>query len=122
MARILRTSQQEAYISSAGALSALFGGPRLVCPRWGGRHRRGLLLRAVGGGLLLGVCRVLVALKILATLACLATGWFGGQIFPGAFVGMAAALLPPTLHPSTHASPGSRTAGRRAARYGTLTA
>ena len=29
---------------------------------------------------------------MLATLACLGTGWFGGQIFPATFTGMAAAL------------------------------
>jgi H+/Cl- antiporter ClcA len=34
----------------------------------------------------------LVGLKLVATLACLSTGWFGGQIFPSVFVGMAAAL------------------------------
>lgn len=78
--------------------------------------------RAVAGGAVLGLCGVvdpqslfsgehqgqdlidsageqaatafllLAAVKVLATLACLGTGWFGGQIFPAVFVGMAAAM------------------------------
>jgi H+/Cl- antiporter ClcA len=36
---------------------------------------------------------VLVAVKLVATLACLGTGWFGGQIFPAVFAGMAAAMV-----------------------------
>ena len=81
------------------------------------------VLRAGAGGLVLGACAAfqplvlfsgeheaqtlidtlgtwaftavlgLIALKVLATVACMATGFFGGQIFPGAFVGMAGALL-----------------------------
>ncbi|HEU5038674.1 MAG TPA: chloride channel protein [Nocardioides sp.] len=77
------------------------------------------VLRASAGGLVLGVCGavegltlfsgehegqdlidsagekaasafLLVALvKVVATLACLGTGWFGGQIFPSVFIGMA---------------------------------
>ncbi len=80
------------------------------------------VLRAVLGGLLLGACGAvnglalfsgehqgqdlidragdqaataflaLVALKIVATLVSLGSGWFGGQIFPTVFVGMATAL------------------------------
>lgn len=79
------------------------------------------VLRASAGGVVLGVCGVvdplslfsgehqgqelvdsageqavtalllLVAVKLVATLACLGTGWFGGQIFPAVFAGMAAA-------------------------------
>jgi len=78
--------------------------------------------RAVAGGLVLGVCGVvdplslfsgehqgqdlidsagdraatafllLVVVKVVATVACLGTGWFGGQIFPAVFVGMTAAM------------------------------
>ena len=80
------------------------------------------VLRAAAGGLVLGLCGAadgltlfsgehqgqelidsageraalaflaLAALKVVATLACLGTGWFGGQIFPATFAGMAAAL------------------------------
>lgn len=34
-----------------------------------------------------------MVLNLVATLACIGTGWVGGQIFPAAFSGMAAALL-----------------------------
>lgn len=34
----------------------------------------------------------LIVLKLVATLACMSTGWFGGQIFPTVFAGVAAAL------------------------------
>ncbi len=47
---------------------------------------------------------VILALKIVATATSLATGYFGGQIFPGAFVGMAAAALVVAVVPS---APGS---------------
>ena len=80
------------------------------------------VLRASAGGLVLGVCgavegltlfsgehqgQVLIdsawqkaasaflliaVVKVVATLACLGTGWFGGQIFPSVFLGMATAL------------------------------
>ena len=36
---------------------------------------------------------VLAAVKVVATVACLGTGWFGGQIFPAVFAGMAAAMV-----------------------------
>lgn len=215
LARILRTTRAEAaYISSAGALSGLFGGPLgavalpvergrsapqttrligaglvagvaglvgllVVVPSSAGRryvlpdlgHQSGPdLLREVGwaalaalpatlagvllllailpsrrlaerlvpatvpraavGGLVLGVCGtldalclfsgehqgqhlidsvdektaaallVLVVLKLVATLACLSTGWFGGQIFPAVFAGMAAGLAVAALWPA----------------------
>lgn len=94
------------------------------------RMVRPTVVRAAAGGLVLGVCGVveplalfsgeregqdlidlatklsvsavlvIVAFKMAATLACLATGWFGGQIFPGAFTGMAAALLTVAVFPS----------------------
>ncbi|CUR56151.1 membrane hypothetical protein [metagenome] len=81
------------------------------------------VLRAMAGGLVLALCGIaspltlfsgehqgqdlldsleertalallaLVALKLVATLACMATGWFGGQIFPAIFAGMAAGLM-----------------------------
>ncbi|MFV0308072.1 MAG: chloride channel protein [Desertimonas sp.] len=34
----------------------------------------------------------IAGLKVAATVACLSTGWFGGQIFPGIFTGMAVGL------------------------------
>jgi len=80
------------------------------------------VLRASAGGVVLGVCGavegltlfsgehqgqelidsagekaasaflLIAALKLVATLACLGTGWFGGQIFPSVFLGMAVGM------------------------------
>lgn len=93
------------------------------------------VLRGVAGGVVLGACGALaplalfsgqhegqqlldeaaertawgllalVALKLVATLACLTTGWFGGQIFPAVFAGMAAALTVVALFPSAPVGP-----------------
>jgi H+/Cl- antiporter ClcA len=90
--------------------------------RWANRLAPATVPRAAAGGLVLGGCGMLnglslfsgehqgqelidsagdqaatvflglAALKLAATLACLSTGWFGGQIFPSVFMGMAAAL------------------------------
>lgn len=90
--------------------------------RWASRLAPAILPRAAVGGLILGCCGAingltlfsgehqgqelidsagdqaasvflgLVALKLVATLACMGTGWFGGQIFPSVFMGMSAAL------------------------------
>lgn len=90
--------------------------------RWAARLAPATVPRAVVGGLVLGCCGALdgltlfsgehqgqdlidsagdtaatallalVALKLVATLACLSTGWFGGQIFPSVFMGMTAAI------------------------------
>lgn len=79
--------------------------------------------RAVAGGAVLGLCGVvdglslfsgehqgqdlidaagtqaatafllLAAVKVVATVACLGTGWFGGQIFPAVFAGMTASMV-----------------------------
>ncbi len=46
-----------------------------------------------------GALLVMVALKIVVTVASLATGYFGGQIFPGAFLGMAVGALVIALFP-----------------------
>ncbi len=56
------------------------------------------------GSWTVGALLVLVALKVVATAASMATGYFGGQIFPGAFLGMAAAALLVALLPG---APGS---------------
>jgi H+/Cl- antiporter ClcA len=80
------------------------------------------VLRASAGGVVLGVCGaveglslfsgehqgqelidsagekaasaflLIAVLKLVATLACLGTGWFGGQIFPSVFLGMAVGM------------------------------
>lgn len=47
----------------------------------------------------------LAALKLIATLACLSTGWFGGQIFPVVFSGMAAALAVAAVFPAAPVGP-----------------
>jgi H+/Cl- antiporter ClcA len=94
-----------------------------VAPARGIAERLPPVPRATSGGLVLGLCAlvqplvlfsgehegqdlidglatwtvgallVLVALKVVATAASMATGYFGGQIFPGSFVGMATAAL-----------------------------
>jgi chloride channel protein, CIC family len=46
-----------------------------------------------------GTLLVMAALKIVVTVASLATGFFGGQIFPGAFLGMAVGALVIALFP-----------------------
>ncbi|MDD7920353.1 chloride channel protein [Actinomycetospora callitridis] len=53
------------------------------------------LPRTTAGGLL-----VLAAVKVVATVACLATGWFGGEIFPSVFSGVAAGLVVVALVPA----------------------
>jgi len=103
----------------AGLLLLLATAP---AQRWAERIAPSTIPRAVVGGVLLGVCGALdgltlfsgehqgqdlidsagekaatallalVALKLVATLACMSTGWFGGQIFPTVFAGIAAAL------------------------------
>ncbi|MEZ5093895.1 chloride channel protein [Nocardioides sp.] len=101
------------------ALMAAAGPVRRLAERW----LRSPVLRAAAGGLVLGLCGaaapltlfsgqhqeqqliddladytavgllLLVALKLVATLACLSTGWFGGQIFPAIFAGSTMALV-----------------------------
>ncbi len=46
-----------------------------------------------------GTLLVLIALKIVATATSMTTGYFGGQIFPGSFLGMAAGALVVALVP-----------------------
>src|SRR5262245_36481063 len=100
------------------ALLASMQPTRQAAERW----VRSPVLRATAGGLVLGVCGALAPLslfsgqheseqllaeidergawsllgltlvKLAATLVCLATGWFGGQIFPSIFLGLAVAL------------------------------
>lgn len=106
-----------------GALAAVVLLVLIAPSRRAAERVRSTVLRAGAGGLVLGACAAfqplvlfsgeheaetlidtlgtwaftallgLLALKILATVACMATGFFGGQIFPGAFVGMAGGLL-----------------------------
>ncbi|MGB0100103.1 MAG: chloride channel protein, partial [Nocardioides sp.] len=56
-----------------------------------GEHQGQALIDSAGDVTALTLT-VLVAAKLVATLACLGTGWFGGQIFPAVFTGMAAAM------------------------------
>jgi H+/Cl- antiporter ClcA len=55
-----------------------------------GHHQMQSLLDGEVSGSL-GLIALAVA-RLVALLACLATGWFGGEIFPAAMVGMAAAM------------------------------
>ncbi|HEY2222849.1 chloride channel protein [Actinomycetospora sp.] len=83
---VLRAVVGGAVLAACGVLSplCLFSGEHEVEE-----------LATVTSGLLL-----LLGLKIVATLACLTSGWFGGQIFPAIFAGMAAGLLVLQLFPS----------------------
>ena len=77
----------------AGLLSGLIlGASAVVTPLvlFSGHHEiQKILDSPIGIGNLL----VVVALKTLALIACLAGGWYGGQIFPLAFIGAGTALL-----------------------------
>ncbi|PVZ08578.1 chloride channel protein [Actinomycetospora cinnamomea] len=62
-----------------------------------GEHEvEALVAAGAGAGALLG----LALLKIVATLSCLAGGWFGGQIFPVVLAGMATGLAVGALAPT----------------------
>jgi H+/Cl- antiporter ClcA len=54
-----------------------------------------------------GALLVLIALKVLATVVSLTTGYFGGQIFPGSFLGMAAGALVIALVPAAPSAVGA---------------
>ena len=99
------------------------------------RTVRSPVLRGLVGGTVLGVCGALAPLsifsgheagfevlglvaessvlgllalalvKLVATLACLATGWFGGQVFPALFAGMTAALAIVVIFPAAPIGP-----------------
>ena len=77
----------------AGFLSGLIlGACAVVTPLvlFSGHHEiQEILDSPIGIGNLL----VVVALKTLVLIACLAGGWYGGQIFPLAFIGAGTALL-----------------------------
>ena len=77
----------------AGLLSGLIlGASAVVTPLvlFSGHHEiQEILDSPIGVGNLL----VVVALKTLVLIACLAGGWYGGQIFPLAFIGAGTALL-----------------------------
>ena len=77
----------------AGLLSGLIlGASAVVTPLvlFSGHHEiQEILDSPIGIGNLL----VVVALKTLVLIACLAGGWYGGQIFPLAFIGAGTALV-----------------------------
>ena len=77
----------------AGLLSGLIlGASAVVTPLvlFSGHHEiQEILDSPIGVGNLL----VVVALKTLVLIACLAGGWYGGQIFPLAFIGAGTALV-----------------------------
>lgn len=77
----------------AGLLSGLILGASAVVTQlvlFSGHHEiQEILDSPIGIGNLL----VVVALKTLVLIACLAGGWYGGQIFPLAFIGAGTALI-----------------------------
>jgi H+/Cl- antiporter ClcA len=110
-----------ALLGAVAGLGLRVGAPPLR--HWAERVMPSTMLRAAAGGLVLGGCGALApltlfsgehevehlaaivasstalgllalaALKVVASLAVQVTGWFGGQIFPAAFAGMAAGLV-----------------------------
>lgn len=77
----------------AGLVSGLIlGASAVITPLvlFSGHHEiQEILDSPIGVGNLL----IVVGLKILVLIACLAGGWYGGQIFPLAFIGAGTALL-----------------------------
>lgn len=92
-ARSLVVSKIPGGAIPAGLLSGLIlGGSAVVTPLilFSGHHEiQQILDSPIGIGNLL----VVVALKALVLIACLAGGWYGGQIFPLAFIGAGTALV-----------------------------
>ena len=92
-ARSLVVSKIPGGAIPAGLLSGLIlGASAVVTPLvlFSGHHEiQEILDSPIGVGNLL----VVVALKTLVLIACLAGGWYGGQIFPLAFIGAGTALL-----------------------------
>ena len=92
-ARALVVSKIPGGAIPAGLLSGLIlGASAVVTPLvlFSGHHEiQEILDSPIGVGNLL----VVVALKTLVLIACLAGGWYGGQIFPLAFIGAGTALL-----------------------------
>jgi len=92
-ARELVVSKIPGGAISAGLISGLIlGASAVVTPLvlFSGHHEiQEILDSPIGIGNLL----VVVALKTLVLIACLAGGWYGGQIFPLAFIGAGTALV-----------------------------
>jgi H+/Cl- antiporter ClcA len=77
----------------AGLLSgAILGASALVTPLilFSGHHE---IQKLLDGSESIGQLIVITALKILVLVVCLAGGWYGGQIFPLAFIGVGTALV-----------------------------
>lgn len=117
---VLLPALAAALIGAAAGAVLLRGLP--VLQRRAARLAPALVLRAAMGGLVLGLCGAvtplalfsghaemqqlfdelgersaavllgIAAVKVVAVLACLATGWFGGEVFPAAMVGTTLAL------------------------------
>ena len=92
-ARALVVSKIPGGAIPAGLLSGLIlGASAVITPLvlFSGHHEiQQILDSPIGIGNLL----VVVALKALVLIACLAGGWYGGQIFPLAFIGAGTALI-----------------------------
>lgn len=92
-ARALVVSKIPGGAMPAGFLSGLIlGASAVITPLvlFSGHHEiQQILDSPIGIGNLL----VVVALKALVLIACLAGGWYGGQIFPLAFIGAGTALV-----------------------------
>jgi H+/Cl- antiporter ClcA len=77
---------------AAGGLALGACGAIAPLSLFSGQHETEELLAEIGergAWSLLGLALV----KLVATLACLSTGWFGGQIFPSVFLGLTVALV-----------------------------
>ena len=105
----LRRSAERVVASPVlrGALGGLvLGACGAVAPLvlFSGEHEAQELITDAAGWTVGGLIAV-AALKLVATLACLATGWFGGQFFPAVFTGIALGLIVVALAPSVPVAP-----------------
>ena len=96
-----RIAERVPPVPRATAGGLVLGLAALVQPLvlFSGEHEGQELIDGLGTWTVRGLL-VLVALKVLATVTSLTTGYFGGQIFPGAFVGMAVGALVIALFPA----------------------
>jgi H+/Cl- antiporter ClcA len=100
IAPLRRVAERLPTIPRAGLGGFVIGVCGLFAPLalFSGEHEAHELVARIGEWTVPALLGLLVA-KIVATLASLATGFFGGPIFPAAFVGMTAGLVVATLLP-----------------------
>jgi len=100
-----RLAERVPPVPRATAGGVVLGLAALVQPLvlFSGEHEGQELIDGLGTWTV-GALLVLVALKVVVTATSLATGYFGGQIFPGAFLGMAVGALVVAVFPVASAA------------------